>query len=241
MNKYLGLIFLLLFSISVIAQSDELKNALIGIESEDKEVVKTSLSYILKHESEIPATHLFMASAQSLRINQLEIAGYLYYAAQLRAKYDLYRFPPLQKGGDSPGITLAKMKDQVGLVVTPELFKKPEIYTRVITNLTKFNINTSSGYDPGWDYTSVASIEKQKQILFRIANTDIKQLSDFSKLLNDKDYFSAFRIVQNYNELAEDLKLLQTYINEKEAAEKTMQDIETKMNIIGMYYKGLPD
>jgi hypothetical protein len=58
---------------------------------------------------------MYVATARSLDLGRLEDAGFLYYAAQLRARFDLKRFPPVDKGGDSPGVALAAVSHQVAL------------------------------------------------------------------------------------------------------------------------------
>ena len=219
-------------------ENDELKMALIGIQTEDQEQVKTSLTYILQHQANIPSTHLIFASAQAFSLDQLEEAAYLLYAGQLRAKFDLQRFPPTQIGGESPKITLTTMMRQVGSLVNPEIYKKPEMYTRVVSNLAKFQLTTAQGYDPGWDYQYQLQTDQQRVILLDIAKTDLKQLADFSILLNNEDYFNAFTMLQNFHSLQESTQKLQTYIVDKEKAEAKMLEIETSLNIVGMFYKG---
>jgi hypothetical protein len=235
------LLILSLFILEVSAEneaSSDLNKALAGIQSIDQELINNSLRYILQNQEEIPSTYLLLASAQSLQLNRLEDAGYLYYAGQLRAKFDLRRFPPKQEGGNSPSITLINLMRKVGSVVNPEVFKKPELFNRIIVNLTKFPITTKADYEPGWDYKYEQPLNKQKEILREIANSDIKQLAGFSLLLNDTEYFNAFMTLQEFHLLDEESKNLQTYIVSKKNAENKMFEIELARKIVGRYYKG---
>lgn len=232
---------LILFMLEVSAENEvstELDKALAGIQSTDPELIKTSLTYILRNQEDIPSTYLLFASAQSLQLDRLEDAGYLYYAGQLRAKFDLRRFPPKQLGGNSPSITLISLMRQVGSVVNPEVFKKPELFNRIIVNLAKFPITTKADYDPGWEYKYKLPLSKQKEILREIANSDIKQLAGFAQLLNDTEYFNAFKTLQEFHLLDEESKGLQTYIVSKQNAENKMFEIELAKKIVGRYYKG---
>jgi hypothetical protein len=108
----------------------------------------------------------------------------------------------------------------------------------VIANLVKFPLVTPEGYDPGWDYQYEISVDQQRVILLSIAKNELKQLADFSNLLNNKEYFNALRTVQDINSLSESSRMLQTYIVDKQNAEAKMLEIETSMNIVGMFYKG---
>lgn len=238
--KFIPLI-LILFFVDVDAKnniSDELTKALVGIQSDEPELIKTSLTYILQHQKEIPSTHLIFASAQALQLNKLEVAGYLYYAGQLRAKFDLRRFPSIQKSGHSPHITLINVLREVGSLVNPEVFNNPKVFSQIVVNLAKFPITTNAGYDPGWDYTHEQPIDRQQQILQEISNTDIKQLAGFSQLLNNQEYFKAFRSLQELNMLSEENKLLEIYIARKQKTENKMFEIEKSKNIVGQFYKG---
>jgi hypothetical protein len=238
--KYILLIFIV-FIVEVSAENEiskDLSNALVGIQSEEPELIKTSLTYILQHQQDIPSTHLIFASAQALNMNQLEDAGHLYYAGQIRAKFDLKRFPPKQQGGSSPHITIIDLLREVGSVVNPEVFKNPKVFNRIVVNLAKFPMITKADYDPGWDYKYRLPINKQKEILQEIAKTDIKQLADFSQLLNNPEYFSAFKSLQEFYTLSEEKRELQAYIQSKQNAEKTMLEVEMSMKIVGHFYKG---
>jgi hypothetical protein len=232
---------LILFILEVSAENEvsaDLNKALAGIQSTNPETIKTSLTYILLNQEDIPSTYFLLASAQSLQLNRLEDAGYLYYAGQLRAKFDLRRFPPKQQGGNSPNITLISLMRQVGSVVNPEVFKKPKLFNTIITNLARFPITTKADYNPGWEYKYQLPLSKQKEILRKIANTDIKQLAGFSQLLNDTEYYNAFTTLQEFHLLDEESKKLQTYIMSKNNAENIMFEIELAKKIVGRYYKG---
>src|SRR5262245_44249996 len=83
--------------------ASDIDRAMVQLQGTPKEQ-KQAVDFVLAHLAAAPASVMYVASARGLELGRLEDAGFLYYAAQLRARFDLKRFPPVDKGGDSPGV-----------------------------------------------------------------------------------------------------------------------------------------
>ena len=235
MRLWCGVTLLLLLAVPVIGAGtpSDLNQALAGLQgAKSKEDAAAPLAFILAHAQEAPSPHLLIASAAAMQSKQLPDAAFLFYAAQLRARSDFARFPPTEKGGDSPGVLLAAMTQQVGAVINPAILREPKSFAQVVARISKWSIVTPSSYDPTWAYTATNPQAGAKEFEVQRAGF-VKHFGGLSTLLNDPHYFAAFRTVQDYNlgATAHDAPHLEA----KNKAEATMLSIEKKMNIEGLY------
>ena len=221
----------------------ELEQAAGGLNGKNKEEVVAAVAYIAKHADEVPPIVMFLASARAMALGDIETSGFLFYAAQIRAKFDLQRFPPVGEGGNSPGVAIGAIKYQVGAVVNPRVFRAPEIYSKILDRLDTLDAKTGDTYDPGWEYKPSAQYEEkghtwEKELLKTIKSDYLMSARGLSRLLNTPEYFTAFKIVQDFNfgsaDNREDTDNKSTY----DEAINTMTRIETEMKIKGMFYKG---
>jgi hypothetical protein len=228
---------LILLAVSASAKNPRMDEAMSSIEkAQSAAEAMPGMTYILEHASEAPAVHLFMASMAALGNKRAEDAAFLLYAAQFRAQFDLARFPPKQSGGNSPAILLGALNQQIGEAVNPEIMRAPKSFAAVVKRVEAWSPATPGGYEPGWEYSSVADA-RAKQELATSRAAFIRQFDGMSTLLNDPQYFAAFTIVQDFNfstfEQMQDPKRIKA----REAAEAKMLEIEKKRDIEGLYYK----
>jgi hypothetical protein len=194
---------------------------------------------ILARSQEATAMHLFIASAVAFQTEAIEDAAYLFYTAQMRTGHDLARFPPKGTGGSSPGVALGAVSQQLGAEINPAIMREPAMFAKVVTRVQGWKPMTPAGYNPGWEYTEVKEADGQRQFT---ANRDafIRQFGGLSTLLNDPEYFKAFRVVQDHNFSPYEEQQKPARIGEKKAAEAKMLEIEKRRGIEGMYYRKNP-
>ena len=131
--------------------ASDMDKALAGLQGAKSEgEAAAPLAYILSHAREAPSPHLFVASAAAMQSRHLEDAAFLFFAAQLRARSDLARFPPTAKGGDSPAVLLGALSQQVGSVVNPAILREPKSFANVISRISAWSLATPPSYDPTW-------------------------------------------------------------------------------------------
>lgn len=66
-----------------------------------------ALQTVLKKADGYSALILYGGAAAAFKEKRLEDSGFLFYTAQLRARFDKECFPPKGKGGDSPFLVYA--------------------------------------------------------------------------------------------------------------------------------------
>jgi hypothetical protein len=191
---------------------------------------------ILARAQEAPAMHLFIASAVALQTKALEDAAYLFYAAQMRTRYDLTRFPPKGTGADSPGVALGAMSQQLGAEINPAVMREPATFAKVVTRVQAWKPSVPSGYSPGWEYTAVREADAQRQFTEHREGFT-RQMGGLSTLLNDSEYFRAFKVLQDYNFSPYDEQQKPARLSEKKSAEAKMLEIETARGIEGIFYR----
>lgn len=192
------------------------------------------MTYILAHAQEAPALQLFLASAVAINVSRLEDAAYLFYVAQMRTRHDLVRFPPKGTGGDSPGVALGAVSNQLGAEINPAVMREPAVFAKVVTRVSAWTPSMPSGYTPGWEYTSVKEADGKRAFAEHRAGF-VKQFGGLSTLLNDPEYFAAFKVMQAYNFSSLEQQKDAARTKEKNAAQAKMLAIEKKRGIEGLF------
>lgn len=218
-------------------KATEMDLALAKIEAATKpSEAKAPMEYILAHSKEAPAIQLLLAAAIAINIDRLEDGAYLFYAGQMRARYDLVRFPPKAKGADSPGVALGAITNQLGAEINPAVMRVPPTFAKVVTRVGSWSPEVPAGYDPGWEY-GVAAEGDAKRAFTEHHDGFVKQFGGLSKLLSNAEYFAAFKTLQGYNlsPMAEQKK--PERMKEQKAAESKMLELEKKLGIEGLFYR----
>ncbi len=167
--------------------------------STNENVSVAGLNKVLSQSERCSAIALFMASGVAFREKRLEDAGYLFYVAKFRANFDLSLFPPAATNGASPTIAFGALSEQLGNSINPAVMGDPKTFSKIIERVKKWTPVLAANYDPGWAFTKRAD-EKQARAELQ---ADTKKFMDImgglSTLLQDNRYFSAFKVMQNYN------------------------------------------
>lgn len=215
----------------------EMEQALMKIEAAPTPAdALAPMLFILAHSQEAPAMQLFLGSAVALGANRLEDAAYLFYVGQMRTRYDLARFPPKGKGGDSPGVALGAVSHQLGAEINPAIMREPASFAKVVARVEAWTPATPPGYDPSWEYAAVQEAEAKRQFTEHRESFS-KQFGGLSTLLNDAQYFAAFKVLQEYNFSSYEQRQKPDRVKEKKAAEAKMLAIEKKRDIEGLFYR----
>jgi len=235
--------FLVLFAVPLLGaetKTSEMDKALAGLQAASSAgEAAAPLAFVLSHSQQAPAPHLFIASAAAMRSNRLQDAAFLFYAAQLRARFDLARFPPTETGGDSPGVLLAALSQTIGAAINPAIMREPKSFADVVARVSAWSPATPFSYDPSWKYSAIDAKAGKRKFDEQRAGF-VKQFGGLATLLNDAQYFAAFKTLQDYNFATPAEKQDAKRIKAKNAAEATMLAIEKKRNIEGLYYHRSP-
>lgn len=203
------------------------------IEGKDKNKQVRLLNDVLLNDSYIDALGLMLTSGTAYQNGKKEDAAFLFYAGQIRFKSDMKNYTPKGKGGNSPAALLGAMSYQLGSVINPEIMREPVLYANVVKRLTNWDPQYSKDYSPGWEYESKPNKEDAYLSITKVKNERIEQMSDISLLLNDKEYFESFLVLQDYNMNMFKYIDDQDMTLKKEKAEAKMESIEKSKKLNG--------
>ena len=225
--------------VSLPLAADDMSEALDQMQKSKEEAAKAA-DFILANADRAPAANLFIASAVMLGRERTEDAAFLYYAAQMRRRLDVVRFPPTGSGGDSPDVLLGALSQQIGAAVNPAILRQPKQLSAALDRIAAWAPATPKSYEPGWKY-SKRTADAAAQSAFEENRKDfLDHFRPIAMLLNRPDYFAAFKTLQDYNFSSFEEMRKPARIKEKEAAEKKMTAIEKELNVEGLYYRRAP-
>ena len=191
-----------------------------------------ALARVLKTPEEFSAGILYISCSAALRLDRLEDAGFLYYAAHIRSEFDKALFPPIGSGGDSPLVTLGVLQAQLGSRLSPALMAKPQLFARVSARVRSWKPRVLPGFEPGWDYSKKGNVKQAEGVMADTRQEIVSQLGDLSALLQNPAYFAAFKTAQDYNLRFPD----ESHRPTKEAYEsacQAMEQVEKEKKVVG--------
>lgn len=144
-------------------------------------------------------TTMYMAAALAYKGKKLEDAAFLYYAAQMRAKFDMQRFH--ETGGDGIGSLYGALSRQVGEEVNLAIARDPQALVAVLNRLEAWSVQPAAPYDPGWAVQDRTRMSGNEEAILgkSIKDETLNRLRPMAELLSDPEYFSAFLIFQAFN------------------------------------------
>lgn len=187
---------------------------------------KAALEMALANVASADPTTMYMAAAVACKAGKLEDAAFLYYAAQMRARFDVQRFRVT--GGGGVGSLYGALSNQVGELVNPAIVRDPQALAAALTRVEGWNVQPSGSYDPGWKVGDSAKMNGDEEAALSKALKDdaMSHLRPMSALLSDPEYFSAFMTFQAFNLAPFKEQQDPNRITEKERAEETLLKIE---------------
>lgn len=194
---------------------------------------KKALDEVLARPAATASIDLFLASAVALQQGRVEDAGFLLYAAQLRARVDLDRFPPKSKGGDGPETLIAALSMQVGQAVNPALMREPKAFGDAVARLRAWDAIGPSAYDPGWEHGPAKPPAQAKAVADRLKQETLEPAENMVKLLGTPEYLEAFKTLQDFNLDPSAGEPSAEKIAAAQKAERTMAEIEKRLGIPG--------
>jgi hypothetical protein len=159
----------------------------------------SALGRVLDKSDAVSAAILYTASSVAFGENRLEDAGFLFYIARFRVRFDKAMFPPTGTGGNSPMLAFAALQQQLGSVLNPTLMAEPKVFARVLERVKPWTPKLTGLYKPGWDFAAKGN-ESSARAEFEDGKKEfLKGLGGICELLQDPAYFAAFRVVQDYS------------------------------------------
>jgi len=185
---------------------------------------------VLKQPEDRSAVVLFVASAVAFDTNRLEDSAFLFYAGQLRLRFDEQCFPPKTADGHNPIQVIRGYSLELGAKINPAVMKEPEIFSNALARVARWRPRAPSTYSPGYEFDQRLTEEAAGLAAEANRVEFLKRMGDFATLLSDKDYFLAIQIVKGLRVHGDDrLPTKEEY----EAAVKTVSRIEEQRGIEG--------
>jgi hypothetical protein len=190
-----------------------------------------ALEIILKNPDRYSAGILYVSANAAFAKKRLEDSAFLFYAAQLRTRFDAECFPPKGTGGNDPFLVHAALSQQLGSAINPAVMAEPKVFDRAIARLRKWSPKASRDYNPGYEFTQRRTEKDADQATTAKRTEFIDGMTELSTLLNDAEYFAAFQIVQAYHLTAGDKRPSQ---EAKDKAIETMKRIQKNKGLKGL-------
>ena len=190
------------------------------------------LDRILKYPEDLPAMVLFMAAAEAFEKERLEDSGFLFYAAQLRRRFDEKCFTAIGQGGNSPHLALAAMSQQLGYTINPAVMSEPKVFAKVIERLKVWTPKASKDHDPGYSFSDRLTEEAAHKAAEPHRADFLRGMSDMVTLLNDDEYFAASNVLRAYNLGPRDERPTK---EEYDEATATMRRVEEAKGLRGFF------
>ena len=159
---------------------------------------------IVADSSLVSPTYLFLASKTAFSLGRLDDAAFLFYAAQLRTAFDFERYDIASRAdGNNAATYLGFLRQTIGEIVNPAIMREPALFTAVMDRLDRWEmVPSAQAYYP--DFAEAKGFKVPPDRWAASAAT-IKAgfMTQFGRrqatLLNDAEYFPAFRFVQAMN------------------------------------------
>ena len=159
---------------------------------------------IVADSSLVSPMYLFFASKTALTLGRVADAGFLFYAAQLRAAFDFERLDVSRRpDGNNAATYLGFLRHTIGEIVNPAIMREPKQFAAVMDRLDRWELAPSpQAYYPEFEPLKGFKIPPEQ---WKKTADDLKTefMTVFgrrqARLLNDPEYFAAFRFVQSMN------------------------------------------
>ncbi len=169
-----------------------------------REHLTTVVNAIVADTSLVSPMLLFFSAQTAFSLNRLEDAGFLFYAAQLRASFDFSRYdiPGTPETGDTARY-LSFLRKTIGHNVNSAIMLQPKQFSAAMDRLERWTVvpsprayypefaNAAGFKTPAAKWPAMAATLKGRFML----EFGRKQ----ARLLQDAQYFEAFKIVQAMN------------------------------------------
>lgn len=191
-----------------------------------------ALESVLKDSDTYTGIILFTAASVALKEKRLEDSAFLFYAGQMRTRFDQKCFPAKGKGGDDPFVAYTALSRQLGSVINPAVMDEPKAFAKAMDRLKKWSPKAPEDYTPGYEFTERLPERDAHEAAKSNRNEFLVRMGDLATLLNDSDYFAASRIVRAYNLATDDKRPAK---EDYQKATETMKRIEKEKNLKGFF------
>jgi hypothetical protein len=187
-----------------------------------------ALEAVLKKPDDLSPSILHAGMLVAIHEKRIEDGAFLLYAGLFRADFDMECFPPKGLAGVGPFIVNSVTAQLLVPTLTRAAMNDPVAFAKMIDRLKKWSPRLSKDYHPGYDFKEQKSEKTALEATKAKRAQVIRVLTDSSTLLNDAEYFAAYRVNQAFKHASEDKRPTK---EQYEKATKTMKRIENEKGI----------
>lgn len=188
------------------------------------------LEEVLKNAEATPTAILLTGAYSAYGSGRLEDAAFLLYTARIRRKHDLDKYQPTEAGANDPNVYLSYLFNNISEPVNPQIFLRPVEYAAVVKRLDAWTMKDPSGYNPGWDF--VLS-DVPPDFPAKVKSEYMDFYKPLATLLSIPEYFQAFKVVREYNDLSLEKQSDPAAMKRRSEAMDIMRRIEKSKNLKG--------
>jgi len=204
------------------------------LESIDESERDRITEVIFERAERCPPHILFLGAGAAFAEKRLEDSAFLFYTAQLRARFERECFPPKDTGGNDPFLICGALSSQLGSIINPAVMAEPKVFEKAIARFKKWTPRAPKDYEPGYEYTQRKSEKEALDATAPHRAEFLDRMGDLATLLNDADYFAAFRVLQQCGLSPPDKRPTK---DAKEKATETMKRIEKEKGLKGIFWE----
>ncbi len=181
--------------------------------------------------SMVSPMYLIVAANTAFRMTRVEDAAFLFYAGQIRAKFDFDRYDISSRAdGNNAATYLGFLIHTTGQGINPAIQSQPKQFATVIQRIETWEVVPSpDAFYPEFEEAKGFKLPREQwPTLAQSLKADFLDRFGrrYVKLLNDPEYFKAFKVLQDANvgPIAPD----ETTLKRVDAAMKTMEEVEAR-------------
>ena len=162
------------------------------------------LKAVLQQPDERSSLVLLVAAAIAFNSEWLEDSAFLFYAGQLRLRFDEQCFPPKEINGQNPVHLMRGYAAELGSKINPAVMHEPRLFSKALARVARWRPRTPSGYQPGCEFDQRLTEEAARAAAEPNRVEFLSRMGEMATLLNDGEYFSASQVVKKLRVASED-------------------------------------
>lgn len=159
---------------------------------------------VLQTPEERSAVVLLSAAAVAFNRQRLEDSLFLFYAGQLRLRFDEQCFPPVNNETPDPILAVGNYAAVLGVEINRTAGETPNIMADALSRVARWRPRVPTGYSPGYQFDHRLTEEEARKAAEPNRADFLSHMNDFSALLGDEDYFAALQLVRSLRVPGED-------------------------------------
>ncbi len=170
------------------------------------EELKGIVSAFVTDSSHSDPTYLYIAANTAYRVGEIKEAGFLFYAAQIRKRFDYKRYGLGEADGNNIQTYWEFLNETTGASVNPSILRKPQEFSEVMDMIERWEVIPADDAlypkllsDQNYDGSSAVPKAQWPALAAEIKQGFMDFGNKYKTSLSDPKNVEAFNFVQDYN------------------------------------------